>query len=75
MTLYSFHVAGDDAAAGNVVSNCATAEDARVEAIALCKDFARNAFDKIGPDRDWQLTVTDDTGRTVFRFRISEERV
>jgi hypothetical protein len=37
--------------------------------------LARDAFKKIAPNAEWQMTVTDDTGKTVFRFRICEDDV
>jgi hypothetical protein len=57
------------------MADCESREAARREALAMCGDLARDAFTRIAPNADWQMTVTDETGKTLFRFRISEEDV
>jgi hypothetical protein len=75
MTLFSFHVTGHGAPGGDVVADCDSRDAAHQEAVAICSDLARDAFKKIAPNAEWQMTVTDDTGKTVFRFRICEDDV
>jgi hypothetical protein len=74
MTLFSFHVTGHGASGCDVVSDCESQHAAHQEAVAICSDLARDAFKKIAPNAEWQMTVTDDTGKTVFRFRICEDK-
>jgi hypothetical protein len=72
MALYRFHITQD----GKTTS---TGEDidlpdrdaAFKEASLLCRDLSRGVFTDAKPD--WKLEATDETGKTIFRFRVLAE--
>lgn len=72
MQSYTFQVTDDRGAHAAVVSVLDNDEAARLEATAICSDLARDIFHRISPAADWQLVVTDETGKMVCSFRISE---
>jgi hypothetical protein len=45
------------------------------EAVAVCGDLARGVLADLKSEceSEWQMDVRDNTGRTLFRFRISAE--
>jgi hypothetical protein len=45
------------------------------EAVAICGDLARGVLTDLKSEceSEWQMDVRDDTGRTLFRFRVSVE--
>ena len=75
MAVFSFQVTGQGRTQGNIAVACADDEAAHAEALAICSDLARDAFTKIARQADWQMSVIDEMGKTVFRFRICEDDV
>jgi len=76
MALFSFHVTDQGTSPDHVVSASFEGNDsARREAVAICADLARDAFARLTANAEWQMTVVDQTGKTVFRFRICEEHI
>jgi len=41
------------------------------EASFLCRDLSRSIFTDAKPE--WKLEVTDEAGKTIFRFRVLAE--
>jgi hypothetical protein len=75
MQRFSFQVTDGGGAHAKVVSVLRNAKAARLEGTAICSDLARDIFYKISTAADWQLLVADEAGKTVCRFRVSEDRL
>jgi hypothetical protein len=43
------------------------------DASMSCVDLLREVRDKIQPGCNWQMEVTDDAGRAIFRFTFAAE--
>jgi hypothetical protein len=46
---------------------------ARREAVLLCRDFSRDIVSDFATNPEWQLEVTDEAGKALFRFRFVAE--
>jgi hypothetical protein len=45
------------------------------EATFLCRDLSRDIFGDLEAHPDWKLEVSDDSGKTLFRFRLLAEKL
>jgi hypothetical protein len=46
---------------------------ARREAALLCRDYSRDIVSEFETHPEWQLEVTDEKGKALFRFRFVAE--
>lgn len=46
---------------------------ARREAALLCRDYSRDIVSEFETYPEWQLEVTDEAGKALFRFRFLAE--
>lgn len=73
MPSFSFQVSEgkfSNAAMATVFEN---GEAARQEALAMFADLSRDICGALNANSGWQIELTDDTGKLVFRLRLSAE--
>ena len=71
MPLFHFNVHHGGGSPDEEGTDLADPDCARVEAIRLAGILLAENAHEIGPDRDWQMDVTDDAGLTLFRLHFS----
>jgi hypothetical protein len=73
MPHYSFTISGGGQSRPSSISDCANDDSARKEAAGMFADMARDISERLRSTPDWQIEVADDTGKSIFRIKITAE--
>jgi hypothetical protein len=73
MPHYSFRISQGAQLHTNSASDCPDDDAAESEASGMFADMARGISERLQSTRDWQIEVTDDTGKSIFRIKIIAE--
>ena len=70
---YFFHVVDGSFNIDNDGTVLASLTEAQSQAITMAGEIMRDAGTKFWAGEDWQMHVTDDNKRTLFKLRFSSE--
>jgi hypothetical protein len=73
MPHYSFRISQGGKPHPNIASEYPNDDAAKGEASGTFADMARGISECLQSTPDWQIEVTDDTGKSIFRIKISAE--
>jgi hypothetical protein len=71
MPLYSFTISQDGQPQPSNTSECPDESAAKREASGMFADMARDISER--PTPDWQIKVTDDAGKSIFKITVTAE--
>jgi hypothetical protein len=72
MPRFGFHIRhGDHSSAHNI--DLPDARAAHIEATMICRDMARDAAAQLNETPEWQIDVSDESGKSLFRLRLLTE--
>jgi hypothetical protein len=73
MPHYSFTISRGGQSQPSSISDCPNDDSARKEAAGMFADMARDISERLQLTLDWQIEVADDTGKSIFRIKITAE--
>jgi hypothetical protein len=71
MSHYSFKISQGDQPPTSSASDCPDDDVAKKEAVEMFADMARDIAGQLQRISDWQIEVTDDTGKEIFAITIT----
>jgi hypothetical protein len=73
MRRFSFRITRGENIAQNITSDLPDNQAAQKEALAIFSDLARSFAHDIDANSEWQIEVTDEAGKRIFRLTLSAE--
>jgi hypothetical protein len=73
MPHYSFRISQGGQPETNSTADCRDDDAAKREAAGMFADMARDVSERLQSRPDWQIEVADDTGKPIFRIKITAE--
>jgi hypothetical protein len=73
MPQYSFTVSQGGQSQPSNISDCLNNDSAKQEAAGMFADMARDISERLRSTPDWQIEVADDTGKSIYRIKLTVE--
>jgi hypothetical protein len=73
MPCYSFTISESGQAKPTNTSDCPDDDAAKREASGMFADMARDISKRLPLSPDWQIAIADDTGKSIFRIKVTAE--
>jgi hypothetical protein len=73
MPHYSFRISQGGKPQPSNTSDCPDDDAAKREASGMFADMARDISKRLQLSSDWQIEVGDDTGKSIFKIKVTAE--
>jgi hypothetical protein len=70
---YFFRISQGGQPQTSSASDCPDEDAAKKEASGMFADMARDIADQLQSIPDWQIEVSNDTGKSIFRIKLTAE--
>lgn len=73
MPHYSFRISQGGQPQTNSTSDCPDDDAAKKEAAGMFADMARDISSQLQSMPDWQIEVSDEAGKSIFKIKLTAE--
>jgi hypothetical protein len=73
MPRYSFTISAGGQSQPTNISDCPDDDAAKREALGMFADMARDISKRLRLSPDWQIEIADDTGKSIFKIKVTAE--